>query len=179
LSPPTSRGRAQRSALDPLADPAQFEAAFQRAFSIVAFMANRHLVDHMMRASRAFDLDFEMLVIWAVVAHQNAAHLMPPGSMPSAALTDGGMLPDEAAQELRPLRLRDVSQITGIPRETARRKLKKLEERGWLIESRDGWVVDRTRIGPELRAFSLETVRRFLATANDLVRALEDAQRQF
>ena len=58
LSPPTSRGRAQRSDPEPLSDPAQFEAAFQRAFSIVAFIANRHLVDHMMRASRAFDVDF-------------------------------------------------------------------------------------------------------------------------
>jgi hypothetical protein len=178
LSPPTPRGRGQRRDLDPLSDPAQFEAAFQRAFSIVAFIANRHLVDHMMRASRAFDIDFEMLVIWAVVAHQNAAHLMPPGSMPSAVLTDVGVLPDTATPQMRPLRLRDVAQITGIPRETARRKLGKLQKRGWLIEARDGWVVDRTRIGPELRAFSLETVRRFLATANDLVHALEDAHRQ-
>ena len=178
MSPPTPRGSGQRRDPDPLSDPAQFEAAFQRAFSIVAFIANRHLVDHMMRASRAFDIDFEMLVIWAVVAHQNAAHLMPPGSMPSATLTDAGVLPDTATPQLRPLRLRDVSQITGIPRETARRKLGKLRERGWLVEAADGWVVDRTRISPELREFSLETVRRFLATANDLVRALEDAQRQ-
>ncbi len=162
---------------DPLSDPARFEAAFDRSFSLVAFMMNRHLVDHMVRSSRRFNIDFETLVIWAVVAHQNAAHLMPPGSLPSSILNDAGRLPASTTPQLRPLRLRDVTQITGIPRETARRKLKALGEAGWLLDTKAGWIVNRDRVEPDLRSFTLETARRYLATANDVVQVLRDADR--
>lgn len=154
-----------------------FERAFDRAFAITAFIMNRHLVDHMVRSSRRFGIDFETLVIWAVVAHQNCAHLMPPGSTPSMVLNDRGRLPVELASELRPLRLRDVTQISGVPRETARRKLRILQQAGWLLRTEAGWIVNRDRTEPDLREFSLETLRRFLATANDLVRVLESAHR--
>ena len=172
-----SASKAQRLDTDPLFDPARFEAAFDRSFSLVAFMMNRHLVDHMVRTSRRFGIDFETLVIWAVVAHQNAAHLLPPGSSPSSILNDVGRLPATATPQLRPLRLRDVTQITGIPRETARRKLKSLGEAGWLLDTKAGWVLNRDRTDPDLRGFTLETARRFLATANDIVQALRDADR--
>lgn len=172
-----SSDRAVRGDTDFLSDPALLDAAFDRAFSLVAFIMNRHLVDHMVRTSRRFGIDFETLVIWAVVAHQNAAHLMPPGSLPSAALDETGRLPTSDAPRLRPLRLRDVTQITGIPRETARRKLRTLGEAGWLVETEAGWIVNRDRVEPDLREFTLETARRFLAAGNDVVRALRDAER--
>jgi hypothetical protein len=162
---------------DPLYEPARFEAAFDRAFSLVAFMMNRHLVDHMVRSSRHFGRDFESLVIWAVVAHQNAAHLMSPGSLPSVILNEIGRLPASTTPQLRPLRLRDVAQITGIPRESARRKLRALGEAGWLLETKAGWIVNRDRTDPDLRRFTLETARRFLAVANDIVQVLRDADR--
>ena len=166
-----------RGDLGALSQPEAFEAAFDRAFTLVAFMMNRHLVDHMVRTARRFGVDFETLVIWAVVAHQNAAHLMPPGSMPSTTLNEVGRLPESATPSLRPLRLRDVAQITGIPRETARRKLKTLAEAGWLVDTKEGWIVNRGRTDPDLRTFSLETARRFLATASDIVQVLRDAER--
>jgi hypothetical protein len=172
-----SASEAKRLAADPLAEPARFEEAFDRAFSLVAFTMNRHLVDHMVRSSRHFGIDFETLVIWAVVAHQNAAHLMPPGSLPSIILNEVGRLPASATPQLRPLRLRDVAQITGIPRETARRKLRALGEAGWLHDTSAGWIVNRDRVDPDLRCFTLETLRRFLTTANDIVQVLRDADR--
>lgn len=156
-------------------DPERFDAAFDRGFSLVAFIMNRHLVDHFVRASRHLDLDFESLIIWAVVAAQNTAHLMPPGSLPSVSLTAAGRLPDAAAAALRPLRPRDVTQITGIPRETVRRKLRGLGEAGWLVETDDGWLVNRERIDPELRRLTRESARRFLAAARDMNAALRDA----
>lgn len=153
------------------------DASIERAFSLAAFIMNRHMVDHFVRTSRQLGLDFEALVILAVVAHQNAAHLMPPGSVPSAVLDDSGRLPQAAVMGLRPLRLRDVTQITGIPRETVRRKLRMLGDAGWLTETEAGWVVNRDSIGPEVRELTRESVRRFMATASDLSNALRDAER--
>lgn len=68
-----------------------FDAAFNGAFSIVAFATNRCLIDHMLRVGRSLtDNDYEAMVIWGVLAHQGVAHLMPPGQLPSAILTERG-----------------------------------------------------------------------------------------
>lgn len=152
-----------------------FDRAYDRAFALVAFCMNRHLVDHMVRVGRQLTQnDYECMVIWAVLAHQNVAHLLPPGSLPSIILDDRGRVPSTASG-LRPLRLRDIVQITGIPRETIRRKLKKLEAERWIVQVESGWVVSRERIEPDLREFSRESVRRFLLTADDVMRALREA----
>jgi hypothetical protein len=158
-------------------DPERFEAAFDRGFSLAAFIMNRHLIDHFVRTSRHFDLDFESIVIWGVVAAQNTAHLLPPGSRPSTRLTPTGRLPEAEYAKLRPLRLRDVTQITGVPRETARRKLRALGAAGWIVETEAGWVINRDRVDPDLREFTRESVRRFLGAAGDVNAVLLDAGR--
>lgn len=155
---------------------AALEASFHRSFALVAFITNRHIVDHMVRFRRAFGLDFEALVLWAVLAHQNCAHLFPPGTAPSAVLDAAGLLKDTGPGILRPLRLRHLSEITGIPRETTRRKLAVLKAEGWIVQVREGWLVNRDRVGPDLREFTLETVRRFLSAAREVERALASAE---
>ncbi len=171
-------GRTPHDLLSPaaLASP-EFSAMFARSFSLAAFIVNRHLVDHFMRVSRELDLDYEALVIWAVLAHQNAVHAMPRGSGPGAVLDERGRLSETHRPHLRPLRLRDISQITGIPRETVRRKLVRLRDAHWIAESDEGWVVSAERI-EELRPLTEETVRRFLATAGELVQTLQRAGEQ-
>ena len=158
-------------------DPGHFDAAFDRGFSLAAFIMNRHLIDHFVRVSRHFKLDFESVVIWGVVAAQNTAHLLPPGSRPTTRLTNDGRLSHDDQARVRPLRLRDVTQITGVPRETARRKLLALGEAGWLVETKAGWVVNRDRLEPELREFTRESMRRFVAAAGEVNAVLRDAER--
>lgn len=151
------------------------DGAFDAAFSLVAFVMNRHLVDHMLRAGRLLTgNDFEALIIWGVLAHQNVAHLMPPGTLPTAVLNQAGRLPDES-HTLRPLRLRDIAAITGVPRETARRKLEWLSQQRYVERVADGWVVSSARVEPELREFTRESVYRMLAVAEEIRVALADA----
>jgi hypothetical protein len=153
------------------------DKAFDGAFSIVAFIVNRFIVDHMLRSGRQLTGgDFEALVIWGVLAHQNVAHLMPPGSLPASVLSEDGHLAEGHAG-LRPLRQRDISQITGIPRETVRRKLLRLESDRYVQRASDGWVVSTERVDPELRAFTRETVYRLLAVADEIMVALTNAPR--
>jgi hypothetical protein len=173
LESPTRRRSAP--AAEGLIAPDEIDASFDRAFSMVGFVLNRHIVDHMLRCTRRFNIDFETLVVWGVLAHQNVAHLMPPGSLPSELLDDHGRLPRGETHALRPLRLRDLAQITGIPRETVRRKLLVLRDQRWIVETADGWTVNREAVDPELRAFTLESTRRLIAAAQDVVRMLRDA----
>ncbi len=152
-----------------------YDLAFDGAFSLVAFVMNRHLIDHMLRAARLLDDgDFESLILWGILAHQNVAHLMPPGSMPTAVLTETGNVPD-VEDRLRPLLLRDLSAIAGIPRETARRKLERLAAQGYVERSGRAWVVSTQRLEPDLREHTRESVKRMLAAADEVRAALAAA----
>lgn len=155
-----------------------FDAAFERSFSLVAFVMNRYLIDHMLRVARNLTLDdYEAMIIWGVLAHQNIAHLLPPGSVPVAVLNECGRL-DTRQEGLRPLRLRDVVQITRIPRETVRRKLQMLADQQWIERSGGGWICSGVRVDPLLRDFTRDSARRFLMTADEMMRVLRAADAQ-
>ena len=145
-----------------------FDKAFDRSFALVAYVLNRHLIDHMLRAARLLtEGDIDALIVWGVLAHQNVVHLMPPGSLPSAVLDDRGM-PHDSEQRMVPLRLRTLAEITRIPRETVRRKLHALEARRYVTRSSRGWLVSTERNEPELREFTRESVLRLLAAADEI-----------
>lgn len=149
------------------------EGAFDRSFSLVAFITNRFLIDHMLRCARQLvDGDFEALVLWGVLAHQNVAHLMPPGSVPTAVLNEKGRVSGFETR-LRPMLLRDIAAITGIPRETARRKLEKLASLGFAERVGSAWTVSGQRVEPDLREFTRESVKRLLATADEVRAAMK------
>ena len=168
IKPPPSHASSLRAMSD-------VDKAFDGAFSLVAFVMNRFIIDHMLRTGRRLTgNDFEALVIWGVLAHQNVAHLMPPGSLPTSILTEKGRLAD-AVKGLRPLRLRDIAQITGIPRETARRKLERLAAARYVERRPDGWVVSGERVEPDLREFTRESIYRLLTVADEIMAALKDA----
>ncbi|MBP9904551.1 MAG: hypothetical protein KBF66_03270 [Rhodoferax sp.] len=152
-----------------------YENAYNRAFGIVAFATNRYLIDHMLRVGRMLtDNDFEAMVIWGVLAHQGIAHLMPPGLLPSSILSENGRVSNDV-ELARPLLLRDIAEITGIPRETARRKLAQLAEKKLVHKTALGWVIVGDRLEPELRDFTRESVTRLLAVADEILTALRDA----
>jgi hypothetical protein len=157
-------------------DTRRIPEAYWRAFSIAAFTMNRFIVDQTIRASRQFDNDIEAMVLFGVLAHLNIAHLMPPGTRPSQALNADGRLPD-AQPKLRPLRLRDLCQVTGRPRETIRRKLVRLEAQGRVKRVAGGYVYDLHSVDEPMRQLAADGVRRFLAAAEQITAALRDAER--
>lgn len=158
-----------RPELDP--GDAAFDAAFDHSFGLVAFAMNRHLIDHMLRAMRELDVDFESLVLWGLLSHLNVAHLVPPGSVPTPASYLKGRH-RSTATDLRPMRLRDLEQVSRLPRETVRRKLLKLKEQGYVQQTSSGWIFNRDRVEPALREFNRETARRTLRLGEELARLL-------
>jgi hypothetical protein len=159
------------TALDPRS--AAFDRAFDRAFGLIAFAMNRHLIDHMLRAQRELQVDFESIVIWGLLAHLNAAHLVPPGSSPASLLDQRGRVKAVGAG-LRPLRLRDLEQISRMPRETIRRKLALLEAKGYVERSGQGWIYRSASVDARLIEFNRETARRMLGAAEVVSRLLKD-----
>ncbi len=109
-----------------------------------------------------------------MLAHQNVAHLLPPGTLPDVVLGDRGRL-EAPADERRALRLRDLVQITGLPRETVRRKLGTLASEQWATRTPQGWLAIAVRLEPSVREVTRASARRFLAAADEILRIVREA----
>jgi hypothetical protein len=157
-------------------DSESVPAAFGRAFSLIAFTMNRFVVDQIIRGARHFDNDIEAMILFATVAHLNVAHLMLPGSGPKDVLGPDGVLLD-AQPRLRAVRLRDLEQIAGRPRETIRRKLEILEARGRLLRREDGYVFNVNTVDPAMHALTIDGVRRFMDASRVIAAALDEADK--
>lgn len=150
-----------------------FDQRFEKTFSMVAFACNRHLVDHMRRIVNRLDIDLESAMLWGLVAHLGVAHAIRPGAEPSDLLASDGFL----LGALRPVRLADLVQVSGLPKETVRRKLGKLLEKGKLGRTEDGgWMVLREGVDESTYEFTRETVKQLLQTARVVQGILQQAQ---
>ena len=158
----------------PAMDAATVPPEYWRAFGILAFTMGRFIVDHVIRSARLFDNDTEALILFGMLAHLNIVHLMPPGSSPLTTLDRQGRVP-ESQSKLRPVRLRDLAQITGRPRETIRRKLEHMRSVGLVQRLPDGWVYDGTSIDADMQALTVDAIRRFMQTADIMRSILQEA----
>jgi DNA-binding transcriptional ArsR family regulator len=150
-----------------------FDRRFEKTFAMVAFATNRHLVDHMRRLITLLDMDIESAMLWGLVAHLGVAHAMHPGALPSDLLAPDGFMFGEA----RPVRLADLVQVSGLPKETVRRKLQKLHERGKLERNEDGrWIALRSGVDETAYEFTRESVKRLLQTARTIEGILQHAR---
>jgi hypothetical protein len=156
----------------PTLHESDFDTAFDRNFALAGFIVNRFLVHHLLRMARQTHGDFESLVIWTSLALQNTAGLLGPGVRPLTPLQPDGTFPD-ALLRANGLRSSDLAQITGIPRETVRRKLERLQTNGRVRRHEDGrWHVIAASMTPDMRDFMRETTKNFCETAQQLNTAL-------
>lgn len=142
-----------------------FELRCRKVFGLVAFTSNRHLVDHMRRIGPGIGIDLETALIWGITAHMNVARSIRPGAPPSEVMSADG----EFLGEKHPVRLADIVQVSGLPKETVRRKLEQLRSQGRLERDDNGlWVVRSAGVDEQTLAFTLDSVRRLLATARQI-----------
>lgn len=119
-------------------------------------------IEHLTDISRVFRGDLQAMIVLAIVgqvqlrATRNALQ--------------AGLDPADLSPERLSVNASSIAEVTGIPRETVRRKLDKLVERGWLIRNPDS-------------SFCLAVVQGEAMARNDLLdldaRALERVARLF
>jgi hypothetical protein len=149
----------------PIPDETPSDAAFERACPLLALRIGDCLFDQMMLLSRELGVDYESVVLWGVMSQW-------AGPRPGPAAGGAGAGPRTAP---RPVRIRDLAGITGIPRETVRRKLLRLQDAGRVERVALGWAVVRGPGDPALRGFVRHAVDRFQRTARELEQLLADA----
>jgi hypothetical protein len=106
------------------------EEAFLAAFLDTQYHYVQYLSEHLADCAAAFDGDLDMVLVMAILGQRRLA----------VAREDQGVsVPDVSRVAMSARRLADVS---GIPRETVRRKLEMLRGRGWIDQDpRHGWFI--------------------------------------
>lgn len=145
-----------------------------RAFGLLAFIVNRHLVEHMRRMALELDMDFESAYIYGTLAHMNIAPLLSPGAQPHEYLNRDG----RSQISKIPVRLADIAQVTGLPRETVRRKLENLVRKSKVERTSEGlWCYADAGIDEQTISFTKQTIKRFLKTADEIRATMEMVER--
>ena len=101
-------------------------AAFKDDYAYFQYHLVEFVTEHMLDLSRAFEGDLQQVLVLAVVG-QVALHsaLRKAQGVPNVAMT---------------IAASRIADVTGIPRQTVRRKLDALRERGWIEQdSTSGW----------------------------------------
>lgn len=112
--------------------------------------------EHLLDVSRVFEGDLQMMLILAVIGQ---AYLHGEGR----------------GRENSPISASRLSDVTGIPRQTVRRKLLLLAQRGWVEQTELGaWLLTKAGRDPVARADLADVYSRGTDRLVALVKALRD-----
>ncbi|MEN9880131.1 MAG: hypothetical protein RIQ55_777 [Pseudomonadota bacterium] len=148
-----------------------FDEKFMAYFGKIAFTTNRFIIHHMRRMLTDMDLDAESAIVWGLLGQMNVAHYMHYSKGEIRQFDDDGNVTPRP--EIKPVRLTDIIQVTGLPRETVRRKLKILEEKGRVMQTKNRhWMILETGVDTEAIEFTKTSTRLLLETARDVAHLL-------
>ena len=135
--------------------------------SYLAFLINDFILTHLRRTHAQFDGDIESALILGEIAHYNVRHVIMKSRY--------RMAPIEVTNESQSLNsglsgcnALSISAATGIARETVRRKIKTLEERGWVTRDDTGELIVTLAASHDFADFNQETVQLFLPMLQEL-----------
>lgn len=143
---------------------AQLLEQFDRDYSSYQYSLVNFVAEHLTDLSRSFDGDFQQVMLVAIMGQRRMHSLRNTGS-------DG-----RATRQAMSMTASRLADITGIPRETVRRKLALLKNRGWIDQDPDGsWalVTDQGDADLPVRRDLAELDRRGRERTARLVAALE------
>lgn len=127
---------------------------------------------HLGRVYKEFKGDFVMAIVLGEIAHHNICHYFSLGK----AIKNGKRHPDGIPPDpnmLEPCNAFSLSEATGIPRETIRRKICHLEKIGLINKHiKGGYVID-TDIAGNFTNINIQTLNDFLETSDELRKILE------
>lgn len=120
-----------------------YRGLYRDKYSLMQYVFTQFFVEHLTDVSRVFDADLQSVVVLAIIGQMELqirvrANFHGEGEIPKE-LWDG---PEPRANSS------SIAEVSGIPRETVRRKLEGLARKGWVERDESGsWrIVAR---GPE------------------------------
>jgi hypothetical protein len=147
-----------REATVPASTLPPLEGEQRERYRLFQYHFVQFFVEHLSDASRVFEGDLQEMLVLAVIGQAY-------------------MRADELGRENAPINACRISETTGIPRQTVRRKLQLLQRRGWVQQIEGGaWQLTvheseaAARIGlAELDRRGMERIQKFVRTVKDRV----------
>ncbi len=139
----------------------------------VSYLIGTFVSDHLLRAYRLFDGDLTAAVVLANVAHHNVQRYYDEIGSKAPEGFDALVAADAHRGSLRHCNTHSLSEATGIPRETVRRKVRLLEARGLLTVGERGELTVAPRVAKRFAEFDAETARRFEVCARRVLAVMD------
>lgn len=139
----------------------------------VSYLLGRFMTEHLVRLYEAFDGDLTAAIVLGTIGQYNYRRYLDSQSAGTGEPLSTVLEAGKHVPHARPCNAMSVSQSTGIPRETVRRKIRKLLDKGWLQQIGPDKLVITRLPGQHFVAFDRETMDQFSSTANRIRRALE------
>lgn len=117
-----------------------------------------------------FDGDLDLLLVLAVIGDRTRPENWTPELVAYRQMTEGG----RDAHHQYPINIQSVSEYTGIPRETVRRKVAALQGKGWVTRAADGRLAVSRTAAEELEEATQVTIE-YLGTLLTVFEATRDA----
>lgn len=164
MKEPSAKGAQPRSRASRREE--EVRAIFAADYRTFQYRFVEFFIDHLADLSRAFRGDLQAMIVLALIGQ---VHMR---AMRQAALA--GQDPSALPPERLSISASRIADVTGIPRQTVRRKLEALERRGWALRGETGAYRLALRDGTAAARIDLEAVdRRALARVARLFRDLE------
>lgn len=128
----------------------EVKAAFGKVWPVHVHSLTRFLIE----CRRTFDGDLDLFLVLAVIGERTYSQQHADPTMTYADFRDG------RASATRPqnINLRSIAEFSGIPRETVRRKIAELMNRGWIVRGEDGNLAATRRASTDLQPLTQESI---------------------
>jgi len=112
------------------------EETLRRNFGKVHALHTAALTRHLVECRRIFDGDLDLFLVLAIIGERTFPAHKAPGAMSHAEFLEGSV------SDLAPaaINLQSIADYSGIPRETVRRKVETLIEKGWVMRDQRKFV---------------------------------------
>jgi predicted transcriptional regulator len=143
----------------------------------LSFLVNDFILWHLARVRERFDGDLDCALILGEIAHYNVRKNFQKIFLVDQKSSSGQEQPVSESSPtsvlLKSSNTLSISAATGIPRETVRRKIQWLEQRGWVSKDDKGALLVTAAPAEEFIDFNYETLERFIATADKVYNLME------
>jgi hypothetical protein len=145
----------------------EWAEAYREHGTEIAIRMGRFFVQHLIDLYRAFDGDLVSVIILGEIGHHNTTRSHAPARTPGRSRASAKAATPGAP--LLPCNAFSLSQATGIPRETVRRKIAALVRRGWVRQNARGEVFVTPAAAAHFTPdFNRVTLNRLLTLADEL-----------
>jgi hypothetical protein len=148
------------------------KAEYQANRAHISVTLSQFTVPLLSRIYHAFDGDMVSAIVLGEIAHRNVLAWLCEADNPEGLLDDASRRQDL----MRPCNALSIAEACGLPRETVRRKVVSLIERGYAHRSEDGYIYLSQGVGNDFQDVTAEIVEALLSTAKQLQALLEERQ---